>query len=95
MKNASKFLLSKGKAYSGDGDALSNFKRNAERLGLSKYQVWLIYFMKHIDSICNAIKDNPEAPSDQTEGLHGRIVDAENYLDILECLLTEDKIDGR
>ena len=34
----------KGHDYSGDEDVLENFKRNAERLGLTKYQVWLVYF---------------------------------------------------
>lgn len=82
--------IDKGKSYAGDGDALDNFKRNAKLTGMSKFQVWLIYFLKHIDAIINAIKDNPQMPQDQTEGLKGRIVDAENYLDLLYCLLTED-----
>ncbi len=80
----------KGLAYAGTGDTLANFKRNAERLGLSKYQIWGVYFNKHIDSINNAVAQNPDAPVDKTEGLRGRIVDARNYLGILLCLLTED-----
>ena len=83
-------LRDKGKAYSGDKDALANFKINAERMGLSKYQIWAVYFNKHIDSINNAVKDNPDKPADKTEGLSGRIVDAINYLIILKALLTED-----
>lgn len=83
-------LKDKGEAYSGKKDALANFKINAERMGLSKYQIWAVYFNKHIDSINNAVKDNPEQPSDKTEGLSGRIVDAINYLIILKALLTED-----
>lgn len=83
----------KGLAYAGTGDTLANFKRNAERLDLTKYQVWGVYFNKHIDSINNAIAQNPGSPVDKTEGLRGRIVDARNYLGILLCLLTEDKED--
>ena len=83
-------LKDKGEAYSGKKDALANFKINAERMGLSKYQIWAVYFNKHIDSINNAIKDNPSTPTDKSEGLGSRIVDAINYLIILKALLTED-----
>lgn len=86
--------VSKGKAYAGDGDSLANFKRNAERLGLSKYQIWAVYFNKHIDSINNAIAQNADQPIDKTEGLRGRIIDAVTYLCILGALLTEDIENG-
>lgn len=88
-------LKSKGEAYSGNEDALSNFKMNGQRLGLSKYQIWSIYFNKHIDSINNAVKYNPNHPEDKTEGLQGRIIDAINYLVILEALLSEDELDAK
>jgi hypothetical protein len=86
---------SKGNAYSGSEDSLDNFKRNAKNLGLSKYQIWNVYFSKHIDSINNAIKQNPEKPVDKSEGLHGRIIDAMTYLSILECLLKEDGCESK
>ncbi len=79
----------KGKAYAGTDDSLANFKRNAERLSLSPFQIWAVYFNKHIDSINNAIGQNPTAPKDKTEGMHGRIIDAMTYLSILHCLLEE------
>lgn len=91
FKDVIKLLTEKGGAYAGQGDALSNFKRNAERLGLTKYQIWAVYFNKHIDSINNAIQDSPNAPVDKTEGLRGRINDAITYLTILECLLQENQ----
>lgn len=90
QKFESRIADEKGKAYSGDTDANSNFKRNADRLGLTKYQIWGVYFNKHIDSINNAIKADPETPNDETEGLFGRIVDARNYLGILCSMLVED-----
>jgi hypothetical protein len=80
----------KGKAYAGEQDSLANFKRNAERLGLTKYQIWAVYFNKHIDSINNAIQQNPDAPVDNSEGIKSRIVDIHNYIDLLYCLLEED-----
>lgn len=81
----------KGDAYADkNGDALSNFKRNAIALGLSPYQIWAIYFNKHVDSILNAIKDNPNRPIDKSEGLRSRITDIINYAGLLECLLEEN-----
>lgn len=84
-------LKDKGEAYSGKEDVLNNFKENGKKLGLSKYQIWAVYANKHIDSINNAIKYNPNKPIDKTEGLRGRIIDAINYLIILESLLQEDE----
>ena len=81
----------KGSAYSGTNDANSNFKRNAERLGASKYQILMIYLNKHYDGVMNAIKDNPYTPVEKTESMHGRIVDIINYLVILDSLLKEDE----
>ena len=91
IKEETDTFIAKGKSYAGGGDTLANFKRNAERLGLTKYQIWGVYFNKHIDSINNAVQDNPQLPEDKTEGLRGRIIDARNYLAILLCLLTEDE----
>lgn len=82
----------KGRAYSGDDDSLANFKRNGERLGLSKYQILSVYANKHIDTINNAIKFHPEVPVDLTEGLKGRIIDVINYMTILYALLYEDNL---
>ena len=76
-------LESKGKAYSGDDDAHANFKETADKIGNTPYQVWATYFGKHVDCIMRAIKANPDAPVDDTEGLRGRIIDAVNYLAIL------------
>lgn len=88
VKNIS---LSKGKSYAGNGDCLANFKRNALNLGLTKYQIWGVYFNKHIDSINNAIKIQPESPHDDSEGMESRIIDAITYLILLLCLQVEDR----
>jgi hypothetical protein len=85
-------LNTKGLAYAGAQDSLANFKRNAERLGLSPFQIWAVYFNKHIDSINNAIKINPCVPVDKTEGLRGRIVDSITYLTLLQCLLDDNSL---
>jgi hypothetical protein len=81
----------KGADYSGTQDALANFKRNADRLGMTKYQVWAIYCAKHVDSIFNSIKKDPLNPQVESEPLKGRVEDAINYLAIFQCLLVEDE----
>lgn len=90
MQQCRDLLRGKGDAYSGREDTLANFKRNGERLGLTKYQIWAVYFGKHIDAITNAIKDAPDFPVEKTETLDGRIVDAINYLLLLHGLQLED-----
>jgi len=91
MNEVIRISQSKGRAYAGTKDSLVNFKRNAEALGLTKYQVWGVYAGKHYDSIMNCIKANPEFPEELTEGLEGRILDLITYLTILQCLIQEDE----
>ena len=85
-------LDSKGKAYSGTDNVNRNIEDTANDLRLTKYQVWSVFFKKHIDCIFNSIADNPEAPVDNTESLDGRITDAINYLLILKTMLVDDKM---
>ena len=85
-----KIMETKGADYSGTKDTLKNFKQNAEILGITKYQVWLVYFMKHIDAITNSIKRNPNEPEAKSEPLSDRILDGRVYLTLLKCLLEED-----
>lgn len=82
-------LRRKGADYSGDEDSLKNFKRAAENLGLTSFQVWAVYYSKHVDSILNSIKRNPKRPQVESESLRGRIVDVINYSLILQALLID------
>jgi len=92
LSEAMDTLIAKGNAYAGKkNDVLANFKRNADRLDLTKYQIWATYFNKHIDSVNNAIAENPEMPVDSAESIHGRVIDIINYAIILECLIKEDE----
>lgn len=90
FKECLEMAIKKGADYSGKEDALANFKRNGERLGMTKYQIWSVYFAKHIDSIMNSIKANAEVPQVESEPLRGRVVDAIVYLTIFEAMLIED-----
>jgi hypothetical protein len=79
----------KGKSYATEADALANFKRIAERLGLTPWQVLAIYFNKHVDSFNNAVKANPQAPVDASESLMGRFMDMSIYIKIAYALAVE------
>ena len=85
-----KSLVGKGEAYSGTADAFENFKKNGERLGLTKYQIHMVYMNKHLDAINGAIRANPETPVEKTEGMKGRILDAIAYLLLLHGMTVED-----
>jgi hypothetical protein len=64
-------------AYTGENvDVLHNFKTTAQRAGITTRQAWLIYFLKHVDSVSTWAK-NPNAP--QGEPIVGRFADIINY----------------
>ena len=81
-----KVMESKGLAYSGEANAFANFQKNADRLGLTKYQVWAVYFEKHHDALCSWL----QGKHTDYEPIHGRILDMMNYLAILDGMARED-----
>jgi hypothetical protein len=74
-------LNSKGADYARDkelGDKLGNFRRIAAQTGIEPRQVWLIYFLKHVDALAHwAMTGGVES-----EALEGRFADARNYIDL-------------
>lgn len=93
FKECFEVMTSKGVDYASKEDSLANFKRNATALGLTKYQIMMVYLNKHLDSINNAVKYHPDEPRTETvsEPLRGRVIDAINYLSILVNMMTEDE----
>jgi len=87
-----KIFQEKGESYAGtkDADALSNFKIIAELLNITPYQVQMVYFLKHVLSLINAVKANPNNPVDKSEGNEGRVTDIVNYAVLFECLTKEE-----
>ena len=77
----------KGVEYSSDEDALSNFKRIAQDLGLSPFQVWYVYFKKHVDAIAHFCRTGNAL----SEAIHSRILDCRLYLALLEGLMREQE----
>jgi hypothetical protein len=61
----------------GSDDVLANFKRVAERAGVTTEQAWAIYFLKHVDAVLS-IMTRPDLPV--AEAAPGRFSDALNYL---------------
>lgn len=70
-----------------DTSAFANFERVAERLGLSREQVLLVYLEKHIDGIHSYVQGHRS----QREGVEGRINDAIVYLCLLRGMVEETK----
>ena len=86
-------LTSKGTEYQSGENVFSNFESNASDLGLTKYQVWSVYFSKHTKSILNAIKKSPTNPNELelAEKFDGRIIDAVAYLLLLNGMVKSDE----
>jgi hypothetical protein len=69
----------------GSDDRHANFKRIATRLGLRPEQVLMVYLLKHMDAIEHGLATQEQG----TERMDDRIMDAQNYLDLLYTLLHE------
>jgi hypothetical protein len=87
-KTADEIEVSKRPAYTvGSSDVLANFKRVAERSGITPVQCALVYFLKHLDSI-TSYAQNQDIP--QAEPIWERFADADNYLRLMLALLIEE-----
>ncbi len=80
-------LETKGKEYSGDKDALQNFKNGID-IGVTPLQKGWIFTDKHVSSIKSYIKNGKEFSS---EPIEGRVLDAMNYMFLILCLIKEQK----
>ena len=88
-------MNTKGLSYASEADATKNFKDVAEAAGFTKYQAWLAYFIKHVQSVSNAIKRDPEKPTvADGEPLRERVKDIINYGALLLLMQEEDEMRG-
>jgi hypothetical protein len=81
-------METKGMAYSGQEDKLGNFKRCAKLAGVTVYQAWFTYFVKHFDALSAFVRGE----YDDCEPIEGRVVDLCNYLFLFVAILFEEKI---
>lgn len=78
-------ILGQGSKEYGGEDKLQNFKDAAKLLNTTPAHVGFIYLYKHIAGIAKYVT-NGEA---QRDSIRGRIVDAINYLVLLDAILSE------
>lgn len=90
IKQIEKLGTLKGGEYAGDYDRLANFRRNAERLGLSMETVWGVYAGKHWDAICQYIIDLREGKErPRLESIASRADDLIVYLILFKAMIEE------
>lgn len=78
----------KGHDYAGDDDALLNFKRQAETLGLTPEQIWAVYATKHWDAVMTYCREGDVA----SEPIEGRLHDVILYCFLLLGLMREKQM---
>ena len=80
----------KGGEYAGDNDRLANFRRNAERWGMTMEQCWGVYVSKHYDAIQQYVQDLASGKDRQRlEGLGSRVDDIIVYMLLFKAMLDE------
>lgn len=77
----------KGRDYAGDYDPFSNFRREAEALGLTKEQVWGVYAAKHWSAIMSYCRQGQV----ESEPIEGRIKDLILYGFLLLGMIEDDR----
>ena len=77
--------VTKGHDYSGDEDALANFKEQAAELGLTPEQILGVFVGKHIKAVQTYIREGAV----QSEPIEGRIHDVILYHFLLLGLIEE------
>ena len=93
-------LIQKGREYQNtqkDGtNVFANFERGASDLGLSREDILWVFFSKHKDSINKFLRDLKtkaisisEIEENLSEPINGRIIDAINYLLLLNSMINE------
>lgn len=91
MEQCVQVAKSKGNEYSGLEDTHANFKRLADKLGLTKEKVLMVYLAKHMDSIDSFIRNGCDEAG-LTEPIQGRILDAVNYLTLLAAMFEPEDL---
>ena len=92
MLRARTLAVGKGGEYAPGEDRLSNFKQNAERLGLKSLDIWAVYAGKHWDAIQTYVTDSRNGVERvRLEGIDGRFLDLIVYA-VLGLALVEDNI---
>ncbi len=77
----------KGHDYSGEEDALSNFKNEAKEIGITPEQVWSVYVSKHWSAVKTYVREGEVA----SEPIEGRLRDVILYSFLMMGLIAEKR----
>lgn len=91
IRECTEIMSRKGIEYANGDDRLGNFKRAAERKGVTPETIALIYADKHLDSIAytvRQIEETGEIPQ-LAESLESRFCDVINYFVLLYGIIEE------
>jgi len=83
--------------YRTEEDVLQNFREIGDLTNVGQTQVALFYFLKHVQSIKNAVMSGNYVWAWETDGgeaLKQRIADSRNYLLLLAACLDENHTGG-
>ncbi len=75
--------------YAGKEDRLINFKRLGAALKLRPEQILAVYATKHYDAILSYVRCG--SFDNRSEPIQSRIDDLQNYLDLLNAIIDEEK----
>lgn len=87
-KDSLQIWKEKNKEYSLDDNPFHNFDDSAKVAGVDRKTVLLIFLQKHLNAIFTYIR---EGHLYSNEPIECRITDARNYLDMLYCMIQEEK----
>lgn len=91
QRDTTDILILKNREYSGPGDTLANFKRNAALSGVDPLTVLHVYMAKHWDAFSTYVRDmQAKQPRELSEPIEGRLHDLINYA-VLAVALIQDK----
>lgn len=90
MEKVEELGVLKGSEYAGDVDRLANFRRNAERWGMTMEQCWGVYVSKHYDAVQQYVQDLASGKDrKRMESLGSRIDDIIVYMLLFKAMLDE------
>jgi hypothetical protein len=90
LKKILELGVKKGGEYAGDEDRLANFRRNAERWGMTMEQCWGVYVSKHYDAVQQYVQDLARGKTrERMEPLSGRVDDIIVYMLLFKAMLDE------
>ncbi len=89
LRKCENVLQMKSVEYARDGDRLSNFKHQADMLGVESETALLGNWSKHLSSIIDLVDDLEQGETVSLSQLQEKLTDSINYHLLLEALVIE------